>query len=176
MAPAALALDIDGTIDTADPVQLSRLKDAASRMRVPLYINTARSSAYCRRPDSLSTKITKRANHHCLVSHDVPQSKLDNMEKIMKNAKVSEPACVILVDDRPENIEKVSDHGFTGIKVQHDKGIRNETVDEAIEKMRRCAANPKLRGTFVEGRWRRRARLLVLVLIAVLIAMYVRLL
>ena len=176
MAPAALALDIDGTIDTADKQQLSRLNNAARRLGVPRYINTARSNAYCHAPDRLTTKLCPRSKHHCLVSNDVPYSKLVNMRKIQKHARVRDPACVMLIDDRPENIQKINSNGYTGIRVQDTTGIRRETVDEAIETMRLCASNPKGRGVPDNVDVRLRARLFIIVLIAILLIAYLMLL
>lgn len=180
MAPAALALDIDGTIDTADRRQLQRLLSAAKRLKVPRYINTARSIGYCRDPDSLTRRIASKSKHHCLVSHDVPHSKVHNMEKIQSHAKVTDPACCLLIDDRPENIHAVNRNGFTGIKVHESTGIQRETVDEAIETMRICAANPSARGSGQPSvdacARRRRLRLWLLLVIAILFVMYFMLL
>ena len=45
MPKASLALDIDGTITTADKKQLTRLRKVAKKEKVPIYINTARDKA-----------------------------------------------------------------------------------------------------------------------------------
>ena len=171
MAPAALALDIDGTIDTADRMQIRRLQTAAKRLRVPTYINTARPPIYCERPDRLTTRLCPRSKHHCLVSKNVPYSKVQNMRSIQENAGVREESCCILIDDRPENIRGVNAAGYTGIKVEELAGIQKETVDEAIETMRLCAANPNMRGSG-SCDVRRSLRAGILVAIALLIALY----
>lgn len=177
MPAGALALDIDGTIDVADKKELQRLVDAARMLRIPRYINTARSYHYCNNPDRLTTSLVSRSKHHCLVSNDVPHSKTRNMHTIKKNARVADPSCVILIDDRPENIAHVKKNGFTGIQVDDRFGIQKETVDEAIETMHLCAANPNLRGTASpHGTLRRRARLIVAAMIAVLIIVFLCLL
>ena len=139
MVRAALALDVDGTIDTADPAELLRLKNAAARLHVPLYLHTARSEPYCEDPDLLTTMYVPQSRHHCLVHPYPPTSKVVNMHTIQKNAAVYHPECVILIDDRPENVDAVREQGFKAIWVDASLGIRRETVDRAIKAMERCS-------------------------------------
>ena len=143
MYRGALALDIDGTLNTADAAQVTRLQRAAKRLGFDTHINTARPMEYCATPDPLTTRLAgaKRAGkHHCLVDRDPPTSKVKNMHTIKKMSNVHDPKCVILVDDRPENIKAVEDAGFTGIKVNDRTGIRKKTVDHAIDIMQQCSA------------------------------------
>lgn len=147
---AALVLDIDGTIDTADAAELERIVNYTDKHGVNRYVNTARSQGYCRNPDPLTTSIVgpkSHKKHHCLVDSDPPTSKVKNMHKINKREGIEDSRCLILIDDRPENIKAVEQAGFTGIRVDARRGIRKETVDEAIRRMRSCLANKKGRGT-----------------------------
>lgn len=60
------------------------------------------------------------------------------MRKIQRSAGVSNPRNVILVDDRPENVEEVRAAGFSAIEVEAAHGIRADTVDDALGMMRRA--------------------------------------
>tara|TARA_B100001063_G_C16734014_1_gene540961 strand:+ start:867 stop:1469 length:603 start_codon:yes stop_codon:yes gene_type:complete len=148
MVSSVLALDIDGTLDTADPKALSRLRMAAKKYDTDMQINTARPSAYCNSPDPVSTRMVKDiSKHHCLVHPNPPTSKVQNMKKIKETADVPKK-CVILIDDRPENNKAVRRNGFSTIDVNAKTGIRNKTVNKAIRKMRECALpNVRMRGT-----------------------------
>ena len=178
---AALVLDIDGTLDTADPDQVERLVNHTRKHGVESYINTARSQAYCRHPDPLTTSIAgpkSHGRHHCLVHPDPPTSKVTNMEKIRKKAGVDDPRCVLLIDDRPENIDAVEDAGFSGILVNERTGIRRKTVDKAQRLLRRCLADKRSRGIAGEGAkhgggflWRLVARVVIVVGILFLLAL-----
>lgn len=143
-------LDIDGTIDTADKKQLRRIVSYTNNKKgVKRHINTARSQAYCDKPDGLTWPgIATKAKHHCLVPQkDPPRSKVINMEKIMKMEKIKEKKCVVLIDDRPENIQAVRKAGFSAIKVHEGTGIQKETVDKAHRIINGCLANhSKMRG------------------------------
>tara|TARA_B110000046_G_scaffold158354_1_gene170281 strand:- start:58 stop:606 length:549 start_codon:yes stop_codon:yes gene_type:complete len=146
---AALVLDIDGTIDTADPLQLQRIVEYTDKHNVNRYINTARSQGYCRNPDDLTTTIAgpkSHARHHCLVHPDPPVSKVMNMEKIRRREQIDDPRCVVLVDDRAENIKAVRAAGYSAIKVRSRTGIRRGTVNSAQRLVRRCLADQKTRG------------------------------
>lgn len=136
MPTGALALDIDGTITTADSAEIARLVREACRFDFPVFINTARSDAYCQAPDSCTLALAERTRHHCLVHPDPPTSKVINMRKIQHSAGVSDPRNVILIDDRPENVEKVRAAGFRAIEVDASQGIRRDTVDDALRMMR----------------------------------------
>lgn len=138
MAVGALALDIDGTITTGDRAQVLRLQREAGRLGFPTFINTARPNAYCHAPDSETLLLADQTRHHCLVHPDPPTSKVLNMRAIQRSARVAESRNVILVDDRPENVEEVRRAGFGAIEVDALRGIRSETVDDAL-RMMRCA-------------------------------------
>ena len=136
MAIGALALDIDGTLNTADPKQVERLRRAAARYGYPLFINTARSPGYCARPNVDTLSIVPHSRHHCLVNPDVPTSKVQNMKTIQLDAKVADSRRVILIDDRPENIAEVCAAGFSAVEVDAKNGIRRATVDRVVRMMR----------------------------------------
>lgn len=138
MAVGALALDIDGTINTGDSEQILRLQREARRFGFPVFINTARSEAYCEAPDPDTLTLADQSRHHCLVHPDPPTSKVINMRKIQYSAGVSNPRNVILVDDRPENVQEVRAAGFRAIEVEAARGIRADTVDDALDMMRRA--------------------------------------
>lgn len=162
MTRATLALDIDGTLDPADALQVNRLQRIAKKMHVDTYINTARSQLYCDDPTTLTTRLASKEKHHCLVDPDPPTSKVINMHRIQKMSGTDDPTCVMLIDDRPENIEAVHKAGFTAIPVDASTGIQSETVDAAIDVMRRCNRQcPK----------RSRVRLVLIGLIIICIAM-----
>lgn len=141
MAAGLLALDVDGTITTANPNELQRLLALASQYSTPCYINTARPKAYCEDPASLTTKIAPRENHLCQQpgSDSVPSSKVSNMLHAQSTSHVDDAKCCVLVDDRPENIRAVRAHGFTGIQVDPMTGIQKDTVDEVSKVMSACA-------------------------------------
>lgn len=146
---AALVLDIDGTLDTADRKQVERLVGYTDKHGVERYINTARSQEYCRDPDPLTTDIAgpkSHGKHHCLIHPDPPTSKVMNMDKIRKREQIDDARCLVLIDDRPENIEAVQEAGYSGIMVSEHRGIRKKTVDKAQRLMRRCLVDKKARG------------------------------
>tara|TARA_B110001450_G_C17531465_1_gene444822 strand:- start:305 stop:847 length:543 start_codon:yes stop_codon:yes gene_type:complete len=146
---AALVLDIDGTLDTADRKQVERLVNYTDNHGVQRYINTARSQEYCRDPDPLTTEIAgpkSHGKHHCLIDPDPPTSKVINMDKIRKRERIDDARCLVLIDDRPENIEAVQEAGYSGILVKERRGIRKKTVNKAQRIMRRCLADQKTRG------------------------------
>ena len=129
---AALVLDIDGTLDTAHRKQVERLVSYTDKNGVERYINTARSQEYCRDPDPLTTDIAgpkTHGKHHCLIHPDPPTSKVMNMDKIRKREQIDDARCLVLIDDRPENIEAVQEAGYSGILVNERRGIRKKTVD-----------------------------------------------
>jgi hypothetical protein len=143
---AALALDIDGTIDTADPDELQRLSNYTDRHDIKRYINTARSQAYCDDPDPLSTDLVNKKKHHCLIHRDPPTSKVLNMQKIQKSENIDDARCVVLIDDRPENIDAVRDAGFSAVQVDARHGIQKNTVNRAQRLLYDCVNNKRSRG------------------------------
>lgn len=164
---AAIAYDIDGTLTTADKHQVSRLSNLAKSMNVKEYINTARPRGYCTDPDPITTKLAPKSKHHCMVGHDPPTSKVINMEKIYKHSGIQNKRCAILIDDRPENIKAVENHGYTGILVNDKTGIRKKHVDKIHRIMHECQPSNMYRGTSNEiQKWK-----LVLLLILISIVM-----
>lgn len=172
MAPSALALDIDGTLDTADAREVTRLRAAAKKYGADVQINTARPLAYCARPDRVSTDIVgAKTKHHCLIDPYPPTSKVKNMEKIQKSAKVRQKKCVVLIDDRPENVSAVRRAQFSAIKVDERTGIRKSTVDKAIDQMRQCAAAESRSRGLTSTESKHRVGIALVVIIAILIAL-----
>ena len=176
---AALAYDIDGTLDTADPKQVRRLHEYTEKHGIGRYINTARSQAYCDDPDPVSTDVAgpkSHRRHHCLVDDDPPVSKVINMEKIRRREGIADPRCVLLIDDRPENIEAVNEAGFTGIKVNAKRGIREDTVDKVQRKLRSCLSDKKQRGAAAtpDGACSKVPRLIarIVILLAILVLLH----
>lgn len=136
----ALVLDIDGTITTSNPrAVVDSLAQTARRLNATVHINTARSQAYCDNPASLTTSLADRSDHYCLTHMDVPTSKVMNMKKIQEKTGLP-PRCVILVDDRPENIFGAQLHDFTGVHVDGDSGITEFKAMEVEYYLKKCAA------------------------------------
>lgn len=162
-------------MDTADAFQLKRLVSEAKKLNVPVYINTARSKRYCDNPDRLSTNHVPQRNHHCLVDYNVPKSKYENMNTIREKSNVKEKACCVLIDDRADTIQHITKRGYTGIRVDEKSGIQKNTVDETLETLRCCASSPKMRGG-IPRKTRNAMRTALLVVIAVLVALYLFLL
>ena len=139
MASAALAIDVDGTLEPSDAAQVARLTKAAAARGVPVHINTARDARYCARPDAVTTSIAAPERHHCLNHPDPPSSKVVNMRTIRAAAGVRDKRCVILIDDRPENNEAVRHAGYSAVQVDARRGIDREAVDRAILALDRCS-------------------------------------
>lgn len=143
-----LVLDIDGTLDTADPSALRALQRFVKKETIGVYINTARPPRYCEEPDWLSLQFASQDKHHCLVHPSPPTSKVINMQAIQQETRVH-PRNIVLLDDRPENIEAVQRMGFAGIQVQEKYGIQKETVQTFVSMFAptstpRCTANISL--------------------------------
>lgn len=168
---AALGLDIDGTLNTGDPTAIRRLLRHARSSGVDVHINTARPPIYCADPDRDTTAVAPRAKHHCLVHRDPPTSKVLNMRRIQKLSGVQNPKCNILVDDRPENIEAVRRHGFSGVLVDERTGIDTAATEATMRILDECAsARPAAR----DGAKRRsRFRLMLVVVILFLVGVLV---
>lgn len=131
----ALALDIDGTIQPGDVAEIRRLTQQAAHLGVRTYINTARHAVYCETPDDLTTQFADPADHFCLSHADPPVSKVTNMRLIAARARVR-PDQVLLIDDRPENVDAVRAAGFRAMYVDANVGIQRTTVDDALAILR----------------------------------------
>ena len=139
-AKGALALDIDGTLTTGDADEIRRLVEAGKKYGFQTHINTARSLAYCANPDrKTSLYLAPKKLHHCLTDPNPPTAKVKNMHTIQNMSNVADPKCVVLIDDRPENVAAVRRQGFSAIKVSEATGIREQTVNRAIDIMGQCA-------------------------------------
>ena len=146
-APSALALDIDGTITTADQRVVFGLVAAARALGAEVAINTARAQAYCDAPDELTTRLTARENHYCasawvlwnILIEDIPARKVTNMDRIVAGAHVQRRSCALLVDDRLENVAAANRAGYTGILVDGRTGITPRTAQRILEQLRVCA-------------------------------------
>lgn len=143
MPHAALALDIDQTLTTADPVAVSNLSVFAEAERVPMYVNTARVQAYCDQPDDTTLTVVKEAtNHFCRPPGGDPvYHKVANMKRIAQRAGV-DPRCAVLVDDRPENVFAVEKAGFQGVLVDGTFGITDDVVEEVKTRLSGCRPKP----------------------------------
>lgn len=137
---AAVALDIDGTLTTACPREVRRLSEELRRRGVGVYVNTARPAAYCEAPSAVSTQVAPTERHLCLADGDPPASKVKNMRAIQ--AASGAPArCIVLVDDRPENVDAVRAGGFAGVLVDEASGIRKETVEQCLRIVDSCCGS-----------------------------------
>ena len=146
--PSALALDIDGTLTMADERVVYNLVRTARSYGAHVAINTARPPLYCLEPDPITTRLAPVADHHCYTGkswwlrnlvHDVPTSKVANMETIEERGAVPNKRCCVLVDDRRENIEAVDAAGYTGFYVDYKRGIRRHDARNILDILRNCA-------------------------------------
>lgn len=144
---AAIALDIDGTLlKKPDGVGISEeivqeLKHIDAKCEGDtLFINTARSGAYCSNPSSITRQFdADNERHYCWsptlgerFSYDaMPLSKIQNMDRIHHRMPdgVSKK-CAILIDDIGINTKEVIDAGYHAIKVDACDGITLETIKE----------------------------------------------
>ena len=149
MAPSALALDIDGTITTADQRVVNDLVAAARASGAHVAINTARPPRYCDEP-SQTLHSAAKADHHCYDGAswrlrnffvDVPASKVHNMGAIMRNGGVARRECCVLVDDRPENVVAAAEAGYGAVAVEARAGITPRHAREILATLRRCAVD-----------------------------------
>ncbi len=136
---AAIALDIDGTMTTADPEALQMLSDRAKDNQLSdLYINTARDERYCRDPSRITTQWVSKENSLCRPMYGDPvEWKIKNMKRMIEREGVT-PECAVLIDDLSENIAGVKSHGYIGIKVNATKGITKDTVREVFHHLETC--------------------------------------
>lgn len=167
----ALALDIDGTLTTANDDAVRRLVNRANRRGFQTHINTARSMEYCHQPDSVSLDVSSRDHHHCLVHPDPPTSKVLNMHRI-QNMSGASKQCTILIDDRPENIDAVRASGFSGILVDEQSGITHGVADNAIRMIDECSNSNSAPSSGGHSR-SKMLRLALLVVIILLVFMVV---
>ena len=154
-----LALDIDGTITTADQHVVAELVRAARAAGAHVVINTARPQLYCNEPEpELTSHLVARADHYCgsnpwcptgtlagavvwSILADVPKSKLENMDAAASRCSVRRRDCALLVDDRPENIRAVERAGYTGILVDERTGITSRIAHDILSRVKACAEN-----------------------------------
>lgn len=137
-ACAALALDVDVTLTRADPAEISDFVDRAKQLGAEITVNTARPGWWCRRGADQTTLQygIDVADHHCLTHMHPPTSKVINMSTIQSEKKIGDNACVILMDDRPENMKAIWKNGFSGIYTPH--GIQKNHIDDALSTIRSC--------------------------------------
>ena len=137
---AALVLDIDGTILGADPSTVSDLIEEAKRLGASVYVNTARPALYCARKDLVhkETGMFVTPEHHYCQNPNmlVPDSKVDNMRRIMKRTGISNPKCLCLLDDLKENTNAVVSNGFSAVHTP--SAILKKDIDLYLEPLRRC--------------------------------------
>ena len=137
---AALVLDIDGTILGADPSTVSDLIKKAKHLGASVYVNTARPALYCERKDLIhkeTGKFVTPEHHYCQNPNMlVPDSKVDNMRRIMKRTGISNPKCLCLLDDLEENTKAVVSNGFSAVHTP--SAIVKEDIDLYLEPLRRC--------------------------------------
>ncbi|RPF82148.1 MAG: hypothetical protein CBC65_000990 [Rhodothermaceae bacterium TMED105] len=136
---AAIALDIDGTMTTADPEALKMLADHARDNQLSnLYINTARDELYCRNPTRDTTQWVSKENSFCRPTYgDTVDWKVKNMDRMIEREGVA-PECAVLIDDLPENITGVESNGYIGVKVDARTGITKDTVREVFQRLEKC--------------------------------------
>jgi hypothetical protein len=136
---AVIALDIDGTMTTADPDALQMLYDHAKNDQLSdLYINTARDEAYCMNPTHDTTQWVSKKNSFCRPTYgNVVDWKVKNMDRMIEREGVARE-CAVLIDDRSENITGVESQGYIGIKVDPRTGITKDTVREVFHRIEKC--------------------------------------
>ena len=141
MTSFAVALDVDGTLTPSDPNVLLKMRDEVERLGGSFYINTARPSEYCHSPNPLTLAFSRKEDHHCMErkgSLGVSATKVENMSHIHTSSGVEKKECVILVDDLPSNVGAVTSNGYSGVRVEPMTGITEETLEQVLEKGRRC--------------------------------------
>ena len=134
----ALVLDIDGTLEPSDPAQVQRLTHFAHKNDIPIYINTARSARYCAHPHTITTRLASNDRHYCLSHPDPVTSKIKNMRTIQEKVGTDAKDCLVLIDDRLENIRGVVGDGFKGVHVDASVGIDNIGASNAIAHLNAC--------------------------------------
>ena len=143
---AALGLDIDGTLTSADAAAVDRLLAHARATGADVHINTARPAPYCRQP-TRTASIAPRDKHHCLVHPDPPTSKVQNMRRMQQMSGVRASRCNVLIDDRPENVDAVRRAGFSAVLVDARTGIDARAAGSAMRLVDECARAHRRRAT-----------------------------
>ena len=147
--PSALALDIDGTITTASPAVVHELVRAARVLGSKVAVNTARPASYCRDPYLTKFLNIPLEDHYCydgnvpwtfrnLIGGGVPAAKVRALESIRENAGVQDKRCVILVDDRGENIAAAHRAGFGVLQVSDERGISMADAKSLVVRLQEC--------------------------------------
>ena len=139
MSCAAVMFDIDGTLlPMHDPKALGLILNSAADLNASVWINTARSEAYCENP--FQTQFVEKEKHRCMSDFEdsVTQSKLDNMHNTGVDPKRNE--CVILIDDLKSNVDRVtkSKFGFTAFEVDPKFGIDMDTANSVRKVLSKC--------------------------------------
>ena len=147
--PSALALDIDGTITTASPAVVHELVRAARVLGSKVAVNTARPASYCRDPYLTKFLDIPLQDHYCydgnvpwtfrnLIGGGVPAAKVRALESIRENAGVVDKRCVILVDDRGENIAAAHRAGFGVLQVSGERGVSMADAKSLVVRLQEC--------------------------------------
>ena len=147
--PSALALDIDGTITTASPAVVHELVRAARVLGSKVAVNTARPASYCRDPYLTKFLNIPLEDHYCydgnvpwtfrnLIGGGVPAAKVRALESIRENAGVVDKRCVILVDDRGENIAAAHRAGFGVLQVSDERGVSMADAKSLVVRLQEC--------------------------------------
>ena len=142
MPSFTVALDVDGTLTSADPEVLIKLREEVYNLGGTFHINTARSTEYCISPSPLTLSFSPKEDHHCMDrrrnSSSVTATKAENMSHIQASAGVERRECVILVDDLPSNVDAVVSEGYSGVRVHPTSGVTEETLMSVLDRGRRC--------------------------------------
>tara|TARA_B110000046_G_C12624962_1_gene246300 strand:- start:191 stop:463 length:273 start_codon:yes stop_codon:yes gene_type:complete len=69
---------------------------------------------------------------------NIPGAKVANLDLIAEASGVQRRACVLLVDDRPENIAAACRSGYHGVLVNERTGITRPVAQDIIATLRRC--------------------------------------
>lgn len=138
---AAIAYDIDGTLTTANRNAVRALNAYAVAYGVPTFVNTARSSAYCDRPSERDSLFAVPAANHLCRPRGAPvvATKVANLDKIARRTGAPK-ACVILIDDRPENTRAARAAGYAAFDVDEGCGVRMSTMRRVANRISECCA------------------------------------
>lgn len=147
--PSALALDVDGTITTASPAVVHELVRAAKVLGSKVAINTARPASYCRDPYLTKFLDIPLEDHYCydgnvpwtlrnLVGGGVPAAKVRALKTIQAGSDVADRRCVILVDDRGDNVAAAHRAGFDVLQVSKERGVSRADAKELVVRLQEC--------------------------------------
>ena len=144
MACAAIAYDIDGTLTTANPEAVRALNTYAAALGVPTFINTARTPGYCARPNEAESLFAAPARHHLCRPRNAPvvDTKVTNMDIIARRTGAPK-ACVVLLDDRPENTHAAHRAGYTAVHVPAACGVRLPATRFVAKHIAKCCASSR---------------------------------